>query len=281
MFKTLEEINLRPKVFGAYTAESLWSDSYRAKQMLAFHLNENIDVSSRNHNFIDTSVQWMKNEFALGSGSKICDFGCGPGLYTSRFASLGADVTGIDFSASSIEYAINKASELGLNIEYIKANYLHVSLPKQYDLITMIMCDYCALSPVQRKLLLAKFSELLSSAGKLIMDVYSTSSFEAKEELAAYERNHLNHFWYEEDYYCFSNTFKYEKEKVILDKYSLFPQSGESEVVYNWLQCFSLDTLKQELAGAGLKVQAVYSDVCGNDYNSNLSEFAVVVEKDT
>jgi len=281
MFKTLEDINLRPKVFGAYTAESLWSDSYRAKQMLAFHLNEHIDVSSRNYDFIEASVQWIKNEFALGSDSRICDFGCGPGHYTSRFARLGANVTGIDCSASSIEYAKKKASELGLNIEYIKANYLDVDLPRQYDLITMIMCDFCALSPTQRKSLLAKFSELLSSVGKLVMDVYSTNSFAEKEEFARYDRNYLNHFWYQEDYYCFSNTFKYEKEKVILDMYSLFTQSDKSEVVYNWLQCFNLETLTQELAGAGLKVQAVYSDVCGNEYNSNHTEFAVVVERDT
>ncbi|AJQ94777.1 class I SAM-dependent methyltransferase [Gynuella sunshinyii] len=279
MFKTLEEINLRPKIFGAYTAESLWSDSHRAKQMLTFHLNEHIDVSSRNHKFIESSIEWMKEEFALNIGSKICDFGCGPGLYTSKFARLGADVTGIDFSASSIEYANEKASELGLNIKYINANYLDVSLPTQYDLITMIMCDFCALNPKQRASLLAKFSDLLSHSGKLVMDVYSVSSFDAKEEVSGYERNHLNHFWYQEDYYCFSNTFKYEEEKVILDKYSLFTQSGKSEVVYNWLQCFSLETLKQELANAGLRVQAVYSDVCGNNYNPNLTEFAVVVER--
>lgn len=277
MFKTLEEINVRPEVFGQYTAESLWSDSYRSKQMLAFHLNEHIDVSSRNHRFIEASVEWIAKQFAIDSESKVCDFGCGPGLYASKFAGLGADVTGIDFSASSIEYAKNEALKLGLNIEYIKVNYLDVSLTKQFDLITMIMCDFCALSPKQRKSLLLKFREILSSNGKLLLDVYSINSFISREESSFYEKNHLNHFWYEEDYYCFSNTFKYDSEKVILDKYSLFSQAGRCEVVYNWLQCFSVETLKQEFEDAGLRVQAVYADVCGHEYHSELTEFAVVV----
>ncbi len=104
-------------------------------------------------------------------------------------------------------------------------------------------------------------------------------SLKNKEESAIYEKNHLNHFWYEEDYYCFCNSFKYEEEKVILDKYSLFPESGKNETVYNWLQCYSVDSFKQELEETGLKVQSIYSDVCGNEYDSNLTEFAVVMEK--
>ncbi len=279
MFKTLGEVNFRPEVFGEYTAESLWADAHRAKQMLAFHLNEYIDVSSRNHKFISESVNWIEEQFSISKGSNICDFGCGPGLYATKLASLGADVTGIDFSLSSIEYAKKKASELGLDIEYINANYLDVSLPKHYDLITMIMCDFCALSPEQRKSLLKKFRELLSPNGKLLLDVYSTNFFTEKEESATYEKNQLNHFWCDEDYYCFVNTFKYDNEKVILDKYSIFTESGKQEVVYNWLKCFDLETLKQEFADSGLKVSATYSDVSGNEYNSELTEFAVVVEK--
>ncbi len=280
MFKNLEKINLKPKVFGEYTAESLWADSHRAKQMLAFHLNEHVDISSRNHSFIDKSVQWIADKFTIGKGSEVCDFGCGPGLYTTKLADLGANVTGIDFSAHSLEYARDTASRLGLKIEYIKANYLDVSLPeKQFDLITMIMCDFCALSPEQRKLLLNKFSELLSSNGKILIDVYSAQFFIEKEESATYEKNQLNHFWSDEEYYGFVNTFKYDAEQVTLDKYSIFTQSGHSEVVYNWLQCFDLEALKQEFAESGLLVTAVYSDVAGKAYNPALTEFAVVVEK--
>lgn len=279
MFDRLEEINARPEVFSVYTAESLWSDAHRANQMLAFHLNEHVDVSSRNHKFIETSVGWMGEQFSIGNGFKVCDFGCGPGLYTSKLAHLGAEVTGVDFSANSIEYAKTEASKLGLSIEYINANYLDVQLTGQFDLITLIMCDFCALSPQQRKSLLMKISKFLSPKGKLLLDVYSIRSFEGREESAGYEKNHLNHFWYEEDYYCFCNTFKYENEKVILDKYSLFSQSGKNEVVYNWLQCFDIESLKSELTDAQLTVQSIYSDVCGNEYDSDLTEFAVVIEK--
>ena len=59
MFKELERINERPEPFQFYTASDLWTDAYTSSQMLAFHLNESIDVSSRNAAFIDRSVEWI------------------------------------------------------------------------------------------------------------------------------------------------------------------------------------------------------------------------------
>ena len=45
MFEELEKINERPEPFQFYTANDLWTDEHRSKQMLSFHLNEAIDVS--------------------------------------------------------------------------------------------------------------------------------------------------------------------------------------------------------------------------------------------
>lgn len=57
-------------------------------------------------------------------------------------------------------------------------------------------------------------------------------------ESTGYELNQLNGFWSPNDYYSFMNTFKYEQEKVILDKYAIIEESGK-RVVYNWLQYFA------------------------------------------
>jgi hypothetical protein len=59
MFKELREINLRPTPFQFYTANELWADEHTSKQMLEYHLNESIDVSSRNKKFIECSVEWI------------------------------------------------------------------------------------------------------------------------------------------------------------------------------------------------------------------------------
>ena len=96
MFKELERINERPKPFQFYTASDLWTNEHTSKQMLSFHLNETIDVASRNAEFINRSVDWIASEFNIVRGFKIADFGCGPGLYAAPLAKHGACVTGME-----------------------------------------------------------------------------------------------------------------------------------------------------------------------------------------
>ena len=145
MYEELKNINTRPEPFEYYTAADLWADEYTSKQMLAYHLNEDIDVSSRKAEFIDRSVEWIASHFSVGEGTRIADFGCGPGLYAARLAKKRADVTGIDFSKNSIQHAQEVATREGLSIHYVNQNYLEFETDDRFDLILMIMCDFCAL----------------------------------------------------------------------------------------------------------------------------------------
>jgi 2-polyprenyl-3-methyl-5-hydroxy-6-metoxy-1,4-benzoquinol methylase len=278
MFKEIEEINSRPAPFQFYTADELWADEHTSKQMLEYHLNESIDVSSRNKNFIERSVEWIVSQFGVDEITEIADFGCGPGLYAKRLAERGATVTGIDFSENSLKYAKQIAEQKDLKINYVHTNYLNFETTRGFDLITMIMCDFCALSPEQRKIMLSKFYSLLNPGGSVLLDVYSLNSFNQKEESASYELNQLNKFWSPDDYYCFVNTFKYEQEKVTLDKYTII-EEFQKRVVYNWLQYFSAETLSKEFEENGFKVEELFSDVAGTPYYNESTEFAIIAKK--
>ena len=275
MFNELRQINTRPEPFQFYTADDLWTEEHTSKQMLSYHLNESIDASSRNTAFIDRSVAWIVSQFEVGSHTAIADFGCGPGLYANRLAERGASVTGIDFSENSLQYARQVAVDRGLSTDYVLSNYLEFETDLRFDLIIMIMCDFCALSPAQRKTLLNKFRALLKPSGSVLLDVHSLDYFDQKEESATYELNQLFGFWSAQDYYGFVNTFKYDDEKVLLDKYTIIEPS-RTRVVYNWLQCFSQESLAEEFGENGFKIEAVYSDVAGTVFNPESPEFAVV-----
>ncbi len=278
MFKDLKEINSRPSPFQFYTADELWTDEHTAKQMLEYHLNESIDLSSRNRKFIEKSVEWMASQFGIDDKTRIADFGCGPGLYANRLAERGAVVTGIDFSENSLKYAGKTAAEKGLAVNYELSDYLDYETSDRFDLILMIFCDFSVLSPEQRKKLLSKFRTLLKPDGTVLLDVYSLNFYNQREEAAIYERNHLNGFWSPDDYYCFANTFKYDEEKVMLDKYTIIEESRK-RTVYNWLQCFSKESIIKEFEENGFKVEDIFSDVAGNQFDPESNEIAVVAKK--
>lgn len=74
--------------------------------------------------------------------------GCGPGLYTEKLAEQGHDVTGIDFSTNSIQYAKQNSIKKGLDIKYYHQNYLELDLPlESYDLVYMVFTDFAVLLP--------------------------------------------------------------------------------------------------------------------------------------
>lgn len=278
MFYKLKEINSRPEPFQFYTAKELWTDEHTSQQMLKYHLNESVDLSSRNHDFIDRSVEWIVYHFEIGRQTVIADFGCGPGLYTTRFAEQRADVTGIDFSERSIRYAKETAASKALDIVYVCRDYLKFESQKRFDLITMIMCDFCALSPTQREKLLTRFHRHLNAGGAVLLDVYTLNAFDQREEVSTYEHRQLDGFWSKEDYYGFVNTFKYGEEKVILDKYTII-EKARTRTIFNWLQYFSPDTLREEFDANGFKIEEFYSDVAGKTFDSKSQEIAVVARK--
>lgn len=278
MFIELERINERPEPFQFYTASDLWTDEHTSAKMLSYHLDDAIDLSSRNARFINRSVEWIASRFSIGKNTKIIDFGCGPGLYTTRLAKRQANVTGIDFSRRSIEYAQEVAASEQLNINYVTQNYLEFETENRFDLVLMIMCDFCALSPIQRRVILGKFHKILKLGGSVLLDVCSLEAFDQREEAATYAANLLNGFWSPNKYYGFLNTFKYDEEKVVLDKYTIV-ESDRTRTVYNWLQYFAPEELEREFVEGGFSVDGLYSDVAGTPYDRKSSEFAVIAKR--
>ena len=108
--------------------------------MLKAHLDPELEAASRKHIFIDDSSKWIKNN--LKNNDKLLDLGCGPGLYTKRFSDIGLIVTGIDISKRSIDFAKSQDNKT----EYICKNYLELDYSNLFDVITMIYCDYGALT---------------------------------------------------------------------------------------------------------------------------------------
>jgi hypothetical protein len=73
------------------------------------------------------------------------------------------------------------------------------------------------------------------------------------------------------------NSFKYEDEKVTLDKYTIIEES-RTRVVYNWLQHFSKESLQDEFTANGFTVEEIYSDVAGTPFNPESPEMAIVAK---
>jgi len=142
----------------------MWTDKYISKQLLKAHLDPEIDAASRIKQSIDNTVNFI-SKHCNKSYLNILDLGCGPGIYTEKFAELGHQVTGVDFSENSIAYAKKQAKEKKLNIKYICKNYLELDYENRFDLILIIYTDFGVLIPKERDRLLLNIFKALFTLG--------------------------------------------------------------------------------------------------------------------
>ena len=278
LYSTLSKLAAKPSVWSSYTADRLWDDDYISGNMLRHHLDPESEPASRPHSFIDKSADWIISRFGLTEGKLVADFGCGPGLYCSRLATSGAAVTGIDFSRGSINYARDQARRDHSDIKYIQGNYLEFSTRSKFDLITLIYCDYCALNPEQRSTLLSIIRNSLVEGGKLLLDVFTVNAYISRSESNEFSDNFIGGFWAEGDHLGVRHTWKYNKEKVILDKYDIIEPHRKWQV-FNWLQYFAPEALKQEFNENGLLISNWHEDVAGKVFTEDAEIMTVVAEK--
>jgi SAM-dependent methyltransferase len=278
LFPELLDIYERPAAFSRTTVASLWTDPHTSEQMLGFHLDGSVAVSSQTTELIDAGTAWMTDAFGLTGGSSVLDLGCGPGLYANRLARTGADVTGIDFSARSIAHAREAAVRDGLRVAYINEDYLAWLPDRRFDLALMIMRDYCALAPAQRLALLDKVESLLEPGGALLFDVDSMVRLASRTESVSCTPALAGGFWSADPYFEFHNSYTYLEDGAALDKFVIV-EAERTRTFYNWIQCFSPESLGAELGRAGLQIDCLLGDVTGRPFDPQSPEFAVIARR--
>ncbi len=254
-----------------------WDDPHISQQMLKAHLNPDIDAASYRTEMIEKSVGWLVEKLGLDIHTAVLDLGCGPGLYTSRLAKLGMNVTGVDYSRNSIAYAQAEAEKADLPITYRYENYLELADADQYNVAMLISGDYCPLSAENRRTLLGNVRRALRKNGRFVFDVttpYFQTRLDAKNWYVA-----ETGFWRPDWHLVLEQGFEYPEVDVHLDQYVVVEQSGKTAVYRNWLQAFTAETLTLELEENGFAVEWVGSDLTGSPLVDDSSFVGVIARK--
>ena len=275
LYTELERLRARPVAWSAYTVAMLWDDPHVSAGMLQAHLNPETDAASYRASFRERAISWLAETFGIGPGTKVADFGCGPGLYTMRFAEMGAAVTGIDLSGRSLAYGQAQAEAAGLQIEYVRQNYLDYASAKRFDLITLISRDFAVLNPKQRRELLAVFKAHLAEGGAIVMDIDSLHHFAGFDTGQRYHFAAEGGFWSSQPHHAFMHRFKYEAEALLLEKHTII-EAKRTREIYNWYQCYAPAALTSLFTENGLMIDGWYGDVAGQPFDEMAPSYAIV-----
>lgn len=278
--KTMDIKNIITKVLKPTLYETgtsvMWTDEHISKQLLQVHLNEDLDLASRKMSAIKKTAEWIL-EKVPGKSLNILDLGCGPGLYTEILAQKGHALTGVDFSKSSINYAQEEAQKKNLDISYIKTNYLELDLKENsFDLIILIFTDLGVLLPEEREKMVRLAYKLLKPGGTFTFDVLNDKSIEKKLAPKNWEVAEQG-FWKPKPYFALSDSFMYEKEKVILYQHILLDEKQNLDIYRFWTHFFSHSDLEHILQETGFGNFSFHENVLpeGDLWNGDNVTFTV------
>lgn len=83
---------------------------------------------------------FIEQELGFNKHLKIIDIGCGTGRHAIELSKRGYTVTGIDLSESMLGKAREKASQIGLQIDFLSHDARNLPFEKQFDAAIM-MCE--------------------------------------------------------------------------------------------------------------------------------------------
>jgi SAM-dependent methyltransferase len=249
-----------------------WDDPYIATQMLKAHLDPETEAASRRPETIERTVVWIMDTLKLQPGMDLLDLGCGPGLYTKRFATRGLHVTGMDFSANSLAYA--RAHDPAST--YLLQNYVTLDHEAAYDAVTLIYGDFCVLEDADRDRLLDAIRRALRPGGAFVLDV-TTASYMAE---AAFPNEWYiapeGGFWKPGPHLVLQQRYHYPEDDTTLDQYLVIEEDGTFSAYHNWLHHYSPATLTPILEAHGFTLEGVYGDLTGAPYTPDSRWLGVV-----
>ena len=118
-----------------------------------------------------SEVQQGLTLLELSRNADILDIPCGPGRHALEFASRGCRVTAVDLMPFYIEEGRDRASENGLQIEFVQDDMLTFVRPDSYDAVWNFYSSFGYFdNPADDEATVANFHRSLRKGGKLLIE---------------------------------------------------------------------------------------------------------------
>jgi SAM-dependent methyltransferase len=109
----------------------------------------------------------------IAPGASILDVCCGYGRHAIELARRGYQVTGIDLAPKQIDEAERRASESGVEIEFLHGDAREMSFPRQFDVTLSLFLSFGFDDDESNMRMLQRISEATAPGGVLLMDLWN------------------------------------------------------------------------------------------------------------
>lgn len=279
LLESITKFTVKPPLFSPSEPPGtlFWDDPYISQSMLETHLNPDTDLASRQPETLDKQVNHLTACGIFKKGDRLLDIGCGPGLIANRLAAKSIEVTGIDISRNSLDYAITQARTYGLDIQYRLLNFLDMDYTSIFDAALQSYCEIGTLSDENRDALFTKVYRALKPGGVFVFDLTTPHL-----KTGPCPRHHWHilegGFWRPSRHMTMEMRFDYPEDNIFLSQTIIIDE--EKLTVYRiWNHNYTPETISLPLEKAGFRIQHIWNDLTGTPYREGGEVLAVAVIK--
>jgi SAM-dependent methyltransferase len=209
---------------------------------------------------------------ALEPPVRVLDLPCGVGRHSLEFARLGCAVTGVDRTVAYLEEAQARAGELGLAVEFVRADMREFERPGAFDLAINLFTSFGYFEDAgDDRRVLDNFYTSLRPGGVLVMDM------SGKEVLA---RVFMPRDWSElEDGTLFLEERRVSEGWTKLENRWIIIRGGERHEYPFSLRLYGASDLRGVLEQAGFEPVRIYGDLLGSPYDHTAQRLVAVARK--
>lgn len=255
-----------------------WDDPYISSSMLKAHLDQTHNEASRKNTEIEKTINHLITSGILKSGDRVLDLGCGPGVYSNKLCKRGMNLTCIDISPRSIDYARSQTKKDGLNIEYICTDFFNIEYDQIFDVVLQVYGEVCTFSDEKRDFLLNIIYRALKYGGIFVFDV-STRELRLREGLK--NRWYVSEagFWRQGKHLVLEEGFDYPENDTWLNQYIVIDEDHTVKNYRLWMHDYSLETISVVLEQNGFKIENVWNTLSGERYQEGGDWIAIAARK--
>jgi len=228
-----------------------------------FDSSEYLDVySHRDKTDVANLLVLITQNFDFKSGSKVLDAACGNGRFSNYFAKTGFNVTSFDLSMQLLKIAQRKSTEDNLNVKYFRSDIRNVPLKGSFDLVLNMFTSFGYFTSDNENFSFIRTAyELLNEKGYFIFD-YLNKDYVINNLIPKSHKTIGGKKIIEERRI---NNNRVEK-KIIIES------SSERKIFQESVLIYSKDEIIDGFNLCGFKVDKIFGDYIGSNYNSLTSE---------
>lgn len=227
--------------------------------------------TERRWEYAPREVEAMVSLLGLSPGASVLDLCCGVGRHSLEFARRGFRVTGVDRTAAYLEEARTRATEEGLEIEFVQEDMRAFARAEAFDAVVNYFTSFGYFdSEDDERRVLANAYESLRFGGVLLMDMMG------KEILA---RVFTERDWREEDGTIILEERTLAPDWSSLDNRWILLKDGDRREVTVTTRQYSAAELSRLLKDAGFDAVDVYGDLTGAPYDMAARRLIAVAHK--